>query len=124
MKEATIKILKEYKDCLAWNYKEMPGLDRGLVEHRLPLKLGKKLVKQSPRRFAPEVIQKIKAQIQRLLEAKFIRIARYVEWIPNIVPVVKKKGSPRVCIDFRDENATNLRDEYPMPVVDMLVDSA
>lgn len=56
----------------AWDYKEMPGLDRGLVEHWIPLKPGKNPVKQTPRRFAPEVIQKIKAEIQRLFEAKFI----------------------------------------------------
>ncbi|MCI43224.1 pol polyprotein, partial [Trifolium medium] len=53
----------------------MPGLDRILVEHRLPLKVGKKPVKQNPRQFAPEVVEKIKAEIQRLLDAKFIRTA-------------------------------------------------
>jgi hypothetical protein len=30
-----IKILKEYVDCFAWNYKDMPGLSRDLVEHKL-----------------------------------------------------------------------------------------
>lgn len=63
MNEAIIKILKEYKDCFAWDYTQMPALDRSLVEHRLPLKLGNKPVKQTPQRFAPEVIQKIKAEI-------------------------------------------------------------
>jgi len=29
----------------------------------------------------------------------------------------------RVCIDFRDLNATTPKDEYPMPIVDMLIDS-
>ncbi|MCH79701.1 hypothetical protein A2U01_0000455, partial [Trifolium medium] len=102
----------------------MPGLDRTLVEYRLPLKAGKKLVKQNPRRFAPEVVEKIKAEIQRLLDAKFIQTARYVEWVSNIVPVIKKNGSLRVCIDFRDLNAATPKDEYPMPVADMLFDSA
>jgi hypothetical protein len=35
-----IALLKEYSDCFAWDYKEMPGLDRSIVEHRLPLKKG------------------------------------------------------------------------------------
>jgi hypothetical protein len=35
-----IKILKEYVDCFAWNYNEMPGLSRDLVEHKLPIKPG------------------------------------------------------------------------------------
>jgi hypothetical protein len=35
-----IKILKEYVNCFAWNYNEMPGLSRDLVEHKLPIKPG------------------------------------------------------------------------------------
>jgi hypothetical protein len=38
-REELIKILREYKDCFAWDYSEMPGLDRSIVEHRLPIKL-------------------------------------------------------------------------------------
>ena len=33
-------LLKEYRDCFAWDYTEMPGLDRSIVEHRLPIKSG------------------------------------------------------------------------------------
>jgi hypothetical protein len=35
-----IKLLKEYVDCFAWNYNEMSGLSRDLVEHHLPIKPG------------------------------------------------------------------------------------
>jgi hypothetical protein len=38
-----IELLKEYKDCFAWDYNEMPGLSKELVEHRLPLKPEKNL---------------------------------------------------------------------------------
>ena len=102
----------------------MPGLDRGLVELQLPIKPGKKPIKQNPRRFAPEILSKIKTEVERLLKCKFIRVTRYVEWIANIVPVIKKNGTLRVCIDFRDLNAATPKDEYPMPVAEMLVDSA
>lgn len=30
----------------------------------------------------------------------------------------------RVCIDIRDLNAANPKDEYPTPIADMLVDPA
>jgi hypothetical protein len=46
-KELT-ELLKEYKDCFAWDYSEMPGLDRSIVEHRLPIKLGFRPYKQPP----------------------------------------------------------------------------
>jgi hypothetical protein len=45
-----IKLLKEYKDCFAWDYSDMPGLDRSIVEHRLPIKPGFKPYKQPPER--------------------------------------------------------------------------
>src|SRR3954469_19189514 len=124
LKATVIKMLKENRDCFAWDYDEIPGLGRDLVELKLPIKEGKKPVKQTPRRFAPEIHSKIKAEVERLLRCKFIQTTRYVEWIANIVPVIKKNGSLRVCIDFRDLNAATPKDEYPMPVAEMLVDSA
>jgi hypothetical protein len=40
LREPTIALLKEYSDCFAWDYTEMPGLDKSIIEHRLPLKKG------------------------------------------------------------------------------------
>jgi hypothetical protein len=40
LREPMIALLKEYSDCFAWDYTEMPGLDISIVEHRLPLKKG------------------------------------------------------------------------------------
>ncbi|WJX72773.1 hypothetical protein P8452_56616 [Trifolium repens] len=124
LKEKLVLLLKEFSDCFAWDYNEMPGLNREMVELRLPIKAGKKPVKQLPRRFAPEIMSKIKEEIERLLKSKFIRTARYVEWLANIVPVIKKNGTLRVCIDFRDLNNATPKDEYAMPVAEMLIDSA
>ena len=48
---------------------------------------------------------------------------RYVQWLANIVLVMKKNRKLRVCVDFRDLNAATHKDMYVMPIVDMLVDS-
>jgi hypothetical protein len=117
-------ILKEYKDCFAWDYPELPGLSRKLVEHRLPIKEGFQPFQQAPRRMAPNITLKIKEEIERLVRAGFIRLVRYVEWLSNIVPVLKKNGKLRICIDFRNINMATPKDEYPIPVADLLVDGA
>lgn len=123
-KQEIIKILKEFKDCFAWEHHEMPGIDRQIIEHKLPIKDGFKPVAQSPRRLAPELVQPIQEEINKLLKAKFIRPCQYADWISNIVPVIKKNGQIRICIDFRDLNKATPKDQYPMPVADLLIDAA
>jgi hypothetical protein len=42
-----------------------------------------------------------------------------------IVPIEKKDSKKiRVCIDFRDLNRATPKDEYPMPIADMLINDA
>ena len=71
-----------------------------------------------------DILPDIKAEITKLIEAKFIRQCRYAEWISNVVPVYKKNGKLQVCIDFRNLNKATTMDGYPMPVADLLVDAA
>ena len=89
-KEGIIATLEEFKDCFAWNYDEMPGLDRSLVQHRLPIKPKFHPFQQPPRRMSKEVEQKVKEEIEKILKAKFIRPTRYVQWLANITLVISK----------------------------------
>jgi hypothetical protein len=96
-REGLIKLLKEYKDCFAWDYSEMPSLDRSIVQHQLSIKLGFKPYKHPPRKiYKDEVLADVKKEIERLLDGNFIRPCRYAEWSSNIVPVYKKNGKTRV----------------------------
>jgi hypothetical protein len=122
-KKELIALLKEYKDCFAWEYYEMPGLDQKLLEHHLLIKFGYRPFKQALRRLKAKIMEDVK-KITKLYEAKFIRQCRYAEWISSVVPVYKKNGKIRVCIDFRDLNKATPMDGYLMPVADMLVDVA
>jgi hypothetical protein len=66
----------------------------------------------------------VKEDINRLLDAKFIRPCWYANWISNIVPV-EKKGRKKlcVCIDFGDLSKATPKDEYPIPIADFLVNA-
>ena len=46
-----------------------------------------------------------------------------LKWLANVVPVAKKDGKVRVCVDFRDLNKASLKDDFPLPYIDMLVDN-
>jgi hypothetical protein len=119
-----IELLKEFRDCFAWEYYEMPGLSRLIVEHRLPIKPGVRPHQQPPRRCKADMLEPVKAEIKRLYDAGFIRPCRYAECVSSIVPVIKKNSKVRVCIDFRNLNKATLKDEYPIPVADQLVDAS
>ena len=41
----------------------------------------------------------------------------------NVVPVPKKDGKVRVCVDFQDLNKARPKDDFPLPHIDMLFDS-
>ncbi|CAN6699597.1 unnamed protein product [Malus baccata var. baccata] len=117
-------LLQEFKDCFAWHYTEMPGLDPALVEHRMPIKEGYKPVKQAPRRMSKEIEEKVKEEIERLVKAGFIRPAKYVEWLANIVLVLKVvTKAVRCCVDYRNINSATPKDEYPMPMADLSIDA-
>ena len=117
------ELLSEFKDVFAWSYKEMPGLDPRIAVHRLAIKKGVSPKKQSQRRFRPELIPEIESEVNKLIGADFIREVKYPTWIANVVPVRKKNGQLRVCVDFRDLNEACPKDDFPLPVTEIMIDA-
>ena len=118
-----ISLLHEFVDVFAWSYQDMPGLDPSIVEHKLPLKPECPPVKQKLRRMKPEMSLKIKEEVKRQFDAGFLAVAEYPQWVANIVPVPKKNGKVRMCVDYRDLNRASPKDDFPLPHIDVLVDN-
>ncbi|KAA0054385.1 uncharacterized protein E5676_scaffold2750G00020 [Cucumis melo var. makuwa] len=118
-----LSLLIEYKDIFAWSYKEMPGLDPNVAVHHLAIKLGYGPIKQAQRRFRPELIPQIEIEVNKLIEVGFIREVKYPTWIENIVPVRKKNGQLCVCVDFHGLNNTCPKDNFPLPITEIMVDA-
>ena len=118
----SVALLKEYKDVFARSYQEMPNLISILVMHKLKVDPNDKSMKQPPRKYRLDVEEKIKLEMQKLLKAGFIKEIECLSWLANIVPVKKKNGHIRICVDFQDLNKACPKDEFPLPNVDILVD--
>ena len=58
-----------------------------------------------------------------MLEANFIKEVYYPKWLANVVMVKKKNGKWRMCVDFTDLNKACPKDSYPLPHIDLLLDS-
>ena len=118
-----INLLKSYLDVFAWSYEDIPGLDPTIVQHHLPILPHARPVKQKLRRLNPRWSLQVKEDIQKQLSVGFLSVVEYPEWLVNVVPVPKKDGKVRVCVNFRDLNKASLKDDFPLPHIDMLVDS-
>ena len=76
------------------------------------------------RTFHLDIEAQIIKEVQKLLAAGFIRPIEHPKWLSNIVPVNKKNGQMRCCIDFRNLNKACPKDEFLLPNMDKLIDSA
>ena len=101
----------------------MPGVPRGLAEHRLLVVPKAKLVKEHLRQSAVEKRKAIGREVARLLAAEFIREIYHSEWLTNVVMVPKKDNSLRMCIDFKHINRACPKDHFSLPCIDQIVDS-
>ena len=122
-KQHLVELLKEHSDVFAWKYEDMPGLNPEMVCHALNIIPGSKPVKQPRRNFHPTVEAKIKEEVEKLLAAGFIKPIQHPTWLSNIVPVKKKNGQIRACVDYRDVNKACPKDDFPLPNMDVLIDS-
>jgi hypothetical protein len=119
-----VELLKEYQDVFAWQYDEMPEIDPKLVAHSLNVEPGTRPVVQPMRTFHPEVEAQITQEVKKLLSVGFVKPIQHPRWLSNIVPVKKKNGQIRCCVDFRNLNKASPKDEFSLPNMDLLIDSA
>ena len=62
-------------------------------------------------------------EVEKLLEASFIKEVFYPDCLVNVVMVKKSNGKWRMCVDFTDLNKACPKDSFPLPRIDQLVDS-
>ena len=75
----------------------------------------------APYRISPLELVGFKKQIEELLEKKFIRPSAS-PWGALVLLMKKKDGSMRLCIDYRQLNKVTIKNKYPLPRIDDLLD--
>jgi hypothetical protein len=99
-----IQFLNKNKDVFAWSAKDLQGVDRDIIEHALETDERIDPKKQKVRKMSEEKVKAVEAGVQRLQDAKVIREVNYPVWLAKTVPVRKKNGKWRMCVDFTDLN--------------------
>ncbi|KAL0395413.1 UNVERIFIED_CONTAM: Transposon Tf2-11 polyprotein [Sesamum latifolium] len=72
-------------------------------------------------RMAPSELKELKKQLEELLDKGFIRPS-ISPWGAPVLFVKKKDGSMRLCIDYRQLNRITIKNKYPLPRIDDLLD--
>ncbi|GKV17032.1 hypothetical protein SLEP1_g27588 [Rubroshorea leprosula] len=119
-----IAFLRANKDVFAWTSADMSGIPTSVSQHKLSTNPLKKPIAQKRRLFGGERLKVIKEEVEKLLQASFVRRVDYYEWVANPVLVKKANGKWRMCIDYTNLNDACPKDCYPMPNIDKLVEAA
>jgi hypothetical protein len=62
-------------------------------------------------------VKAVEAEVQSLQDAKVIREVKYPVWLANTVPVKKKNGKWRMCVDFTNLNNACKKDDFPLEMM-------
>ena len=117
------ELFTEFQQVFAWSYENMLGIDPEIAQHHIDTYAHMVPVKQKLRHMRTEWLLKIKEKVTRQLKVGFNKPIHQVKWIANVVPIPKKDGKVRMCVDFRDLNKAWLKDEFPLPHINVLVDN-
>ena len=95
IRSSLICFLEQNMEVFAWKQEDMGGLDPTMITHKLNVNPSFKPIKQ----------------------------VEYPEWLANVVPVKKENGKWQLCIDFTDINRACPKDSFPLPRIDLIVDT-
>jgi hypothetical protein len=109
------KLLREFADVFAWTYEDLKTYDMSIIEHKIQLKEEAKPFRKKLRQINPMLLPIMEREVKKLLDAQIIVPLRYSEWVANLVPVRKKSGEIKLCVDFRNLNKSLKKDNYPFP---------
>jgi hypothetical protein len=122
--EQLTKLLKEQLGAFSWEYTDMKGIHPDTCIHHIYIQPGITPVRQPQRRMNPILKDFVKEELQKLLNVGFIYPIFDSKWVSPLVVVPKKlTGKWRMCVDFRELNKATLKDYFPFPFIDQVLDT-
>ncbi|XP_072071953.1 uncharacterized protein [Arachis hypogaea] len=138
--EKLLCVLRKNKRAIGWSSADLVGISPQVCKHRIFLEEEARPVRQPQRRLNPTILEVVKKEVTRLLEADIIYPISDSEWVSPVQVVPKKSGvttikneseeliatrvqnSWRVCIDYRRLNSATRKDHFPLPFIDQMLD--
>ena len=109
IRQGLMDLLRKYRHVFAWSYSDLKAYKEDLFQHEIPLKLDDNPFRQKYRQINPTLAPKMQEELIKLKDVGIIKPIRHSSSVSNLVPVRKKKGDIRLCVDFRNLNISSLR---------------
>ena len=120
--EKTTDLLHEFQDLFPTKFYEMKWILGDLGQMKIPLKTDAKLVRQRPYRLNPRYKEKVKDELDRMLDAGIIEPVEESKWVGPMVVQGKKTGEVQICVDLRKLNDACMHDPSPTPFTDEVLE--
>ncbi|GKA01381.1 hypothetical protein Tco_0674046 [Tanacetum coccineum] len=114
-----VPIVRDYPEVFPEDVLDIPPPRQ--VEFRIDLVPGAAPVARAPYRLAQSKMKELSEQLKELSDKGFIRPSSS-PWGAPVLFVKKKDGSFRMCIGYRELNKLTVKNRYPLPRIDDLVD--
>jgi hypothetical protein len=114
-----IPIVSEYLDVFPTDITSLPPERE--IEFSIDLIPGAEPVSVAPYRMSPLELKELKTQLEELIQKHFIRPS-VSPWGAPVLLVKKKDSSMRLCIDYCQLNKVTIKNKYPLPRIDDLLD--
>ncbi|GJW22831.1 reverse transcriptase domain-containing protein [Tanacetum coccineum] len=139
-KDQLVKVLKSHKRAIAWKISDIRSIDPNFCTHKILMEDDFKPTVQHQRRVNPKIIEVIKAEVVKLLDARLIYPISNSPWVSPLHVIPKKGGMTvvtndnnelimtklvtgwRVCIDYQKLNDATRKDHFPLPFMDQMLE--
>ena len=91
------------------------------MNHNIPMKPEVNPYQQKLRKMHPSLEPSVKKELDKILLAMIIFPIRHTQWIVNLVPIRKKNGEIKLCVDFRNLNRASEKDNYHFPPMEQIL---
>ncbi|GJR22170.1 hypothetical protein Tco_0970697 [Tanacetum coccineum] len=117
-----IRLLKGNIDIFSWKPSDMTGVPKRIIRHTLNVNMFVPPVAQKRRVLGTNKSMPIIKEVEEWVKVGIVRPVRYPTWISNPILVKKVDDTWRMRIDFKNINSACLKDYYPLPEIDLIIE--
>ena len=117
--ESVKGLLLKYAHIFSKTKSDLGNCD--IIPHRINTGLSPP-IRLPPRRVPLAIKEAVETEVQRLIDTNLVTKSKSA-WAFPPVPIKKKDGSIRICVDYRKLNEVTLPDSYPLPRVQDCLDA-